>query len=504
MNLAKSTAALVGALSLSASLVQGQETNLLTYLAFSDVKNYKQVGPDDFEFEGGGWFIEVLDGAAFFVGCSGNGGLGPTFPIVPDCPLGTTALIDAGDLDGNGVRDGGTFWSITSIIPAAVFEPFRSEFITLEAGPPSKLPRPIGGTSFRDDSIVLFFDFINAPQALERYEITNYFSTREYSASEFDEQVEEIVPGTYQFRLVRRGADVDDPGIDPYLYVNITHLEMIEAYPGLSFVPVGNEFRVTNDEFWRNGTMEFDPRLTFDFEWEGFNGQTVLGTDTTFFALKDRNTNRTAFPPYSDFINPLTGTFFVPEALRFPQRITTPSTNFTLGPYFFVPGRELFAELEFRRGHQSTGLTRDHSRRFFRWDINLVDSYEGYRVSDTFPPRTPDVLTAASADFDGDGMTNLEEFALQTDPADPASVSTPTPIIDPFTGQCVLTIPKRPSIGNSITYQVQYSFDLVNWTTIVDGDPFWSTTENANEYTAISNQASPPANCITRVLITSN
>jgi hypothetical protein len=133
-----------------------------------------------------------------------------------------------------------------------------------------------------------------------------------------------------------------------------------------------------------------------------------------------------------------------------------------------------------------------------------VDSYEGFRVSGNFPPRTLDELSAAGGDFDGDGMTNLEEFALQTDPADPASVSTPTPVIDQFTGQCVFTIPKRPNVGNLLTYRVQYSFDLVNWTTITSGDPLWTATENDNEYIVASNQSSPPANCITRVLITTN
>ena len=97
--------ALAGAFSLSASLAQGQ----YTFLAFSDIKNYKQEGPQQFSFVEGSWDILVRDGQAFSVGCAGNGSPFPMFPIVPDCPLGTTALIDAGDLDGDGVRDGGTF-----------------------------------------------------------------------------------------------------------------------------------------------------------------------------------------------------------------------------------------------------------------------------------------------------------------------------------------------------------------------------------------------------------
>lgn len=500
MNLAKYTAALMGAFSLSASVVQGQ---LVSFLSFSDVKRYKQVGPEDFDFEGGEWNIQVLDGAAFYVACIGNGAPSPTFPF-DLCPLGTTALIDAGDLDFDGVRDGGTFWSISSIFPASIFAPFRSDLFSLEAAPPSKLPRPIGGTNFRDDSIVLFYDYINAPQSLDRYEITNYFSSREYAPSEFNQQVEEIVPGVYQFRLPRQGVDFNDPSENKYVFVSHTHLEMLEAYPGLSFVPVGNEFRVTMDDRWRDGAVEFDPRLSFDFLWEGFNGQTVLGSDTTLFSIKEQGTDFTVFPPYFRGIDPFTGLPLVPESQRFPQEVPPLTNTLTLGPYFFAPGEQLYAEVEFQRNFQGTSLTIDRSQRFFRWDLRTVDTYEGFRVSDNFPPRTPDEFTAADSDFDGDGMTNLEEFALQTDPADPASVSTPTPVIDQFTGQCVLTIPKRPNIGNSLTYRVQYSSDLVNWTTITPGDPLWTATENDDEYTVISNLNSPPANCITRVLITTN
>ncbi|HBE97023.1 MAG TPA: hypothetical protein DDW68_07605, partial [Verrucomicrobiales bacterium] len=194
----------------------------------------------------------------------------------------------------------------------------------------------------------------------------------------------------------------------------------------------------------------------------------------------------------------------VPEAQRFPQEVPPLTSTVTLGPFFFEPGEQLYAEVGFQRNFQGTAVTIDRSRRSFRWDLRLVDSYEGFRISNNFPPRTLDELTAASADFDGDGMTNLEEFALQTDPADPASVFTLIPVIDQFTGQCVLTIPKRPNTGSLLTYRIQYSSDLVNWTTITSDDPLWSVTESDDEYAVLSKLGSPPANCITRVLITAN
>ena len=500
MNLVKYTAALMGAFSLSASLVKGQ---LFTSLSVSDIKRYKQVGAEDFEYLGGAWDILVEDGGVTLVGCLGNGFPFPTFPN-DACPLGTTALIDAGDVDGDGVRDGGRFFSISSITPSTVFAPFRSNLFSLEAAPASDLPRPVTGTGFRDNSIVLFYDYINAPESLDRYEITRYGSSRVYGPTEFDRHVKEIVPGVYQFRLPRQGVNFNDPSQNKYVYANHTQLEMLEAYPGLGFVAVGNEFRVVMDDKWNDGAIEFDPRLSTDFIWEGFNGQTVLGSDTASFSIKRQGSNRTVFPPYFDGIDPLTGQLLVPEAERFPQEVPSLTNSVTLGPFFFVPGEQLYAEVEFQRNFRGTALTLDESFRSFRWDLRLVDSYEGFRNDSNFPPRTPGELTAASADFDGDGMTNLEEFALSTDPADPADVATLTPILDPFTGQCQLTIPKRPLVGNLLTYNVQYSSDLVNWTTITADDPFWFESDSDDEYVVLSKQRSYPANCITRVLITLN
>ena len=81
MNLAKYTAALMGAFSLSASLVQGQ---LISFLSFSDIKRYKQVGPEDFDFEGGEWNILVSDGSVTIVGCVRKW---ISFPNIPEYSL---------------------------------------------------------------------------------------------------------------------------------------------------------------------------------------------------------------------------------------------------------------------------------------------------------------------------------------------------------------------------------------------------------------------------------
>jgi len=109
----------------------------------------------------------------------------------------------------------------------------------------------------------------------------------------------------------------------------------------------------------------------------------------------------------------------------------------------------------------------------------------------------------ASFDFDGDGFTNLEEFALQTDPVDPASVPNPTPVIDAFTGQCELTIDKRPAVGSRLIYTIEYSLDLEVWIPIVDGDPNWAIIfDNEEVLSVLSRQPASVFPCFTRVRIT--
>jgi len=178
-------------------------------------------------------------------------------------------------------------------------------------------------------------------------------------------------------------------------------------------------------------------------------------------------------------------------------------SGFELGPNFFGPGANLTAELEFRRNNQ-VGNTIDSSVRFFRWDINLVDTFAGFQTL-TFPAGSNDDVVLPEADFDGDGFTNLEEFGLQTDPLDPASVPDPTPLLDPFTGHCDLTIQKRPAVGSRLIYTIEYTTDFDVWITIDDTDPnFFIVTDNEDEISVFSRVPVVDFPCFTRVRLTLN
>jgi hypothetical protein len=500
MNIARSTAALVGAFSLSASLAHGQAT-----LFFEDVKNFKMTGPNESEYLGGSWNLRLRDGLIFYLPCWANFGpffTGPT--TIPPCQSGTTGLITQGDLDGDGIRDVGVYLSVANPVPARQVEPFQTGLVELSAGPPSSLPRPLGGFNWIDTSVVAFYDLVNDPINGVGYEVTIYDSTRPYDAgvSGLEKHRDEIVPGTYTFSFPVLGSDEVNR---QNFYVNSTHREMVEAVAGpggrdveSGGIAVGNDFRLTNDDRWHDGVMEFDPRILFDFTWVGFNAQTFVAGDSLYFSVRERDSDRIRFPPIPDP---------VPGNPHFPQLIGNSNlgipSGYELGPDFFEPNLQYRVELEFRRSLPS-GSSVDISSRIFQWDIDLTDTYEGFqRVN--FPVGTSDLLIAPGADYDGDGYTNLEEFGFQTEILDPASVPNPTPFLDAFTSQCILDIPKRPGIGSRLSYQVQYSIDLETWTTIEKGDPNWFIVFDNEELLSVLSRRPATINpCFLRVQFEQN
>jgi hypothetical protein len=493
MNIAKKTVAAMGAFTLSATLVHGQGR-----LFFQDVKNFRQISPDQSEYLGGAFNVTMVDGSFTILGCAFNGG--DVFsPPNQFCPAGTTALIDSGDIDGDGLRDGGTYWSVGQIIPAIQVEPFLPQLVELYAAPPSALPRPLGGFNWRDDSLVLYFDLVNDPSRLGGYEITRYLSSRGYGASELQRHRDEIVPGTYTFKFPALYSTEENPR---NFFVQIGHREMIEAYPGpggltvtQEGISVGNDFRISNDEVWRGDVMEIDPRVGYRLEWEGFNTSTFLGNDEVFFSVVDRQSGTMIYPPYP------------PGNATYPQLIGSAElgipTYFEMGPAFFDVGEQVVAEILFERASPFGNAT-DVSSRSFTFDIDFVDTYAGF-VLQGFPAGTLDELLLPEADADGDGHSNLEEFALMTDPSDPASVPNMVPVLLGIAGfeQCVLDVPKRPAAGSGMIYEVQYSTDLETWTTITEDDPNWYIETDSDALLRVrSILPYGQGACLTRVRIT--
>jgi len=488
---------LLGALTAAPLLSLGQ-----TDYTFADQKIYRQIDDREFVFEGGSLDLGLTDGSFVLSDCLGfalDGSifLSGSFPrLIPPnlaCPLGTTGFFARGDGDDDGAVDFNFYRSISAVRRAVLVEPFQPRNISLIAAPPSDLSRPLGGSNWEDQTTVIYFDQINFP--VTGYEITDYSSQRVYGPgqSELKRQLKEIVPGEY----IQQFPRIDDD-FNP-VYIRLAHLQMIEAWPGRGRVPGPNEFTLLNDGLWNDEALEVDPDIFFRFSYRGFDGITTVPSDSTFFSMErtvdtdDGPAGQIVFPPYGAN---------VPEIERFPELIRTPSTFYELGPNFANIGDLWTANLSFQRNLQSTGISRDTSTRNFRWNVRFVDTFAGY-ARRTFPTVDDEELIADDFDYDDDGFTNLEEFALQTDPTDPASVPVISPVIDGLTGQCVLTIPKRGQVGARLRYQVQYTTDLVSWTTITSGDSQWAILQDdAAAYEVVSRQPAPPATCLLRVLIT--
>jgi hypothetical protein len=444
--------------------------------------------------------VRVFDGAAGILGCASNFSPFYTTPNIL-CPSGTTGLVTQGDLDGDGVRDVGVYISISQPVPARSIQPFLTESVELFSAPPSALPRPLGGFNWTDNSTVIFYDLINDPVNGVGYELTDFESTRTYLPSELDRHRKEIVPGTYIFKFPALGSSEENPA---NFFMSATHREMVEAVPGpggrnvdSGGIDVGNDFRVMNDDRWNNGVMELDPRIVFNFEWEGFNATTFSGNDRLFFSVRDRETRKIVFPPIpvADPPNPELPQLIGSSDLGIP-------TGYDLGPDFFGPNEQFSVEIEFVR-NSGVGSAVDRSTRLYQWDIDLIDTYPGF-VTEAFSPGTPNELLEPDADFDGDGYSNLEEFGLQTSPTDPASIPNPTPALI-GNDQCYLEVAKRPGVGSRLDYVMQYSSDQENWVTIEQGDPNWFIVFNNDERISVLSRAAYNVNpCFLRVQFEQN
>ena len=88
-----------------------------------------------------------------------------------------------------------------------------------------------------------------------------------------------------------------------------------------------------------------------------------------------------------------------------------------------------------------------------------------------FGSVSPTGASALGGDFDGDGMPNLVEYALGTDPK--ALNVTPLNASKTSTGsdQYLTLSMSRSDLKNDITYVVEVSDDLVNWYS----GPFFTT-----------------------------
>lgn len=334
----------------------------------------------------------------------------------PLCKIGTTGFIIQGDVDGDGIADDRSFWSVDSIVINTFIESFVPEKLTLFAAPPSQLPRPAG--DWRDGSVATFYDVLTEDLNVKRFDVAFYEYLREYDGLLFPETYKEHintwVPGVYIYNVPVKDTT------NTFLPLKMTISQMIEA----------NGYRKGLKGYglitsaWQAGALEIDSRLVSSLTWEGNTRNNTYSSDIVEFSMLDGIPYVDIFgefQPYGRIVYP------VPDI---PYRLDSPFlTSLTMVPYVFQKGDTGFARMEFKRFLKTSNVAIDTSKRSWVWPTRFVDSYKGhdlYEFRIAGDAAIPGIkvagqaakLRAPTADYDGDGVSNILEFAYSQDDGD--------------------------------------------------------------------------------------
>ena len=462
-------------------------------------RSFYLTAPTESVYLAGKMNVRMIDGSISLSPC-----FHPSPAIIypnPGCPLGTTAYIQAGDVDGDGVVDDRSFWSVASVVKASIIQPYYPLGVTLAAAPPSKLVRPQG--DFIDNSLGVFYNILGG--SINLYDLTSYRYNRN-----FDPYVL-YIPGTNQLDLAKWMANKDTydknllkteytsfadqwvPGV--YIY-KIPIRDRTNVFASLSATVTSmveaNGYRKglrgfgLNTKTWLNEAHELDPRLITPLLWTGNTPQNTVSSDVVEFAmLNDAGT----------IVYPVPNT---------PYRLDSPFlTKLNILPYVFTKGDTGFSQMSFSRGLSTSAVATDTSTRSWTWSTRFIDSYKGhdlyeFRTTSDAPipgikvSGQPSKLRVATSDYDGDGITNIMEYAFTQDDGDDLSKSlewtsyhntTPPTALEltaldftaPTTAPPVfidtllagvpntpLTVNKRENVGGAITYGYEVNYDINN------------------------------------------
>lgn len=454
---------------------QGQDL----YFDIQVNRNFQLTTPTVSEYLTGSTEVFFRDGRVLLAPCIFDPSPTIVQPVTnpPLCPLGTTGFLIQGDIDGDGIADDRSFWSVDSVVLNALIEPFIPESVRLAAAPPSTLSRPAG--DFRDGSVATFYNVLTP--VVKRFDLALYRYASQFSGLQqnaYQSHAQQWVPGVYIYNLPKKGLP------NQYQPIRLTLTSMVEA----------NGFRKGNKGFglktsmWSNGALEVDPRLITTLAWEGININNTFRTDVVTFSMSNAA---------GAIIYPVPG---------MPYRLDSPLlTSLTMIPYAFAKGEVGSSRIQFTRNLYTNSVTTDTSTRSWTWNNRFIDSYKGhdqyeFRVAGT--AAIPGIKVAGpaarlrlpNADYDGDGLSNILEFAFSQDDGDDLNQTLEwtsyhnDPALAPTDGDLVnlnFTAPsttpplfldtgnagvgtdayvfnKRRNVGGSITYGYEVNYDTTN------------------------------------------
>lgn len=483
MKLTQKLLLLASSFALSTGAARGQASTIDFEFVANSVANYRQ-SPSSVAFEGGVFSINVEDGNFRDDGCDDTEFY---FPF-PGCPIGATGWVSRGLENDPELNGRGPYFSITAITAAQILRPFDPLSARLVAAPPSLLPRPIVG--FEDRSLSVFFNLFS--NFIRQYPITRYNMGRQYTAGERQRFDGEVVPGTYRYNF----GSLASPIVPVVLELN--QFPMLDGFRKVNNQPRGLRFtNVTYDD----GYAVLDPFALNTLTWEGNTTSFIRpGQDVLYLSIK-RLTNPSdplsdpdlnATPLFPSFTGPTITRVLLPSAL---------DTSFILPPNFVAPGATGLIDLEFIIFRPTSNVIFERATRRFRMPVKVTDPFEGF-IRNALPPGTSAEKMAPDYDFDGDGVSNFNEWVFKSNPAQPGSSPTSpgvkmvasTPAAPPGGGFSSMSadstdsgpileysVPKLTNSVPALNYSIEYSTDMLTWTKIEAGNPDWNLVETYNE-----------------------
>ncbi|MGJ8643603.1 MAG: hypothetical protein ACSHX9_09365 [Luteolibacter sp.] len=528
MNLTKNLTLLAAAAAISTPQVSAQFASFdFQSSSFGNYRQYMPNGGAEFTyFEAGAFAIDVFDGNAVF---SPPGCVSPLFfSPSPGCPIGATGYVIFGDLNGDGVNDAGTYYSITEIAAAAILQPFAANDATLISAPPSLLPRPLSG--FVDDSRTIYYNLFSS--LIQKYDNTILELDRFYTSAERNTFDRELVPGTYRFNfkaLINPFATVDSPPVS--LELNL--FPALDGFRKINNVKQGFRFK---NAIYQDGFALLDPLELNTLEWEGNTVAYIAPaadllhlsikplvdpTDPTSDAVTyDGAGQYSSNPAFDDppsgleapntvvdgdldpefIINPtlpLFPTFAGPTVTR--VYVPNPLVQeYILPPNFIAFGQTGVIDVEFTLNRPTTAVIADRSVRRFRLPVRIVTIFRT-AIASKLPATATELQKSADYDYDGDGSSNFAEWAFGSDPADASSnpsfanavvakaVEPTTPIstrdgsTETSGNGLKFEISKLVNPIPALTYTIEFSSDMNNWETVTSADPRFTVSETESK-----------------------